>query len=210
MSWEVRAVLEPSQYYGHNVLPDRWREHCSLYLKNTVALTYHSVADAASEPPADLTLVGIININTQPGDKVEKERCELISGERRGYTHTCITSWLHEVINITPLVLRDIVCDDTLQASLLMGGLKITLRWLNASPRRLGRLGRLGRQFFTVAEALAHVLSADNDQWSHSVCVLPFAPVQTTQTSCFDPDMNILLTDPVIWREWTRTPYKLL
>lgn len=92
----------------------------------------------------------------------------------------CITSWLHEVINITPITLRDIERDDTLQACLMMGGLKITLRLLDTSPRRLRR------QFFTVAEALAHVLSADNDQRSHSVCV------QTTQTSCFDPDMILI------------------
>lgn len=95
----------------------------------------------------------------------------------------CITSWLHEVINITPITLRDIERDDTLQACLMMGGLKITLRLLDTSPRRLRRLRR---QFFTVAEALAHVLSADNDQRSHSVCV------QTTQTSCFDPGMILI------------------
>lgn len=176
-----RSTIKPC-----NVLPDRFTEHCWLCLKNIVAVTYHSVADAACEPPADLTLGGTININTQPGDKVEKEWCELISGERDADIHMCITSWLHEVINITPITLCDIERDDTLQACLMMGGLKITLRRLDTSLRCLGR------QFFTVAEALAHVLSADNDQRSHSVCVLPFAPVQTTQTRCFDPDLILI------------------
>lgn len=170
-----RSTIKPC-----NVLPDQRRDIFWLCLKNIVAVTYHSVADAASEPPADLTLGGIINIYTQPGDKAEKERCELISGERDADIHMCITSRLHEVINITPITLRDIERDDTLQACLMMGGLKITLRLLDTSPRRLGR------QFFTVAEALAHVLSADNDQRSHSVCV------QTTQTSCFDRDMILI------------------
>lgn len=173
-----RSTIKPC-----NVLPDQRRDIFWLCLKNIVAVTYHSVADAASEPPADLTLGGIINIYTQPGDKAEKERCELISGERDADIHMCITSRLHEVINITPITLRDIERDDTLQACLMMGGLKITLRLLDTSPRRLRRLRR---QFFTVAEALAHVLSADNDQRSHSVCV------QTTQTSCFDPDMILI------------------